>query len=326
MKILAITDMIVPAIDDAEVRAILEAAGPESEITVAATRQEAIAAAPGTDPGIDVVFGLVDEALAALMPGLRWIQVTSSGVDSMLFPGLRDSDVLITCEKGMVGSHLADHAMALLLALTRKVAEAVRDGRESWNRRLDYRLRQVELEGLTLGIVGFGGTGRAIARRAAGFGMKVRALDREAMAGTAEVAAVEPLSRLDDMLAASDVVALAVLLTEETAQLFDAGRFAAMKPGAILINVTRGELVEPKALIAALATGRLGGAGLDVLHAEPLPADDPLWDCANLVMTPHTAGASQFRAGRNIDRFIENLGRYRRGEPLIGVVDKTLGY
>jgi phosphoglycerate dehydrogenase-like enzyme len=322
MKILAITDMIVPDIDEARLAEIAKAAGPGAEIAVARTPKEAVAAAPGTE----VVFGLVHEALATHMPGLKWVQATSSGVDFMLFPALKQGDIVVTCEKGMVGTHLADHAMALLLALTRRVAEAVRDGPESWKKRRDYRLRQIELEGLTLGIIGLGGTGQALARRAAGFGMTVRAVDREEVEGTAEVAAVEPLDKLDEMLGACDVVAICAPLTRETAGMFDDARFAAMKPGAFLINVTRGELVDTDALYDAIKSGHLGGAGLDVLDSEPLPPRDPLWRLRNVVMTPHTAGASQLRAGRNIDRFIENLGRYRRGKPLIGVVDKTLGY
>lgn len=322
MKILAITDMIVPEIDNDQRRTIQEAAGPESEVVVALNKEAAETEAPGTE----IVFGLVDEALFAAMPDLRWVQATASGVDFMLFPAIKGSDVVITCEKGLVGSHLADHAMALLLALTRKLAAAVRAGPDSWGRRMDYRRAETELEGLALGIVGFGGTGRALARRAAGFGMRIRAVDRASMAGNDDVAQVEPPENLAALLAASDVVALCAPLTAETSHLMDAGRFAQMKPGAILLNVTRGELIEHGALVAALETGRLGGAGLDVHHREPLPADDPLWTFENVVMTPHTAGASQLRAGRNIQRFAENLGRYRRGEPLLGVVDKALGF
>ena len=322
MKILAVTNMILPEIDEAGRRAILEAAGPGAEITVAATREEALAAAPGTE----VLFGYLDAALFALMPDLKWVQATASGVDAMLFPACRESDVVLTCEKGLVGSHLADHAMALLLAVTRRLALAVRAGPESWSSRLQYRREQLELEGLSLGIVGFGGTGRALARRAAGFDMTIRALDRSALAGTAEVAEVAPFEALDALLAASDVVALCAPLTAETRHLMNRARFAAMKPGAILVNVTRGELVEQEALIDALESGHLGGAGLDVVHSEPLEADDPLWRYPNVVMTPHTAGASQLRAGRNMARFIENLGRCRNGEPLLGVVNKELGF
>ena len=323
MNLLIVTDtMILTEVGADQRRAIAEAAGPGSVVTVAGNRDEALAAAPS----VEVIFGSIDPELYLRAPGLRWVQVTGSGVDGLLFPALRDGPVLLTGEKGLVGAHLADHAMALLLALTRRIGEAVRDGPAAWHHRLAYRQGMIELEGLSLGLVGFGGTGRALARRAAGFGMAVRAVDQAGMAGTAEVPVVEPLSRLDDLLGASDVVALCLPLTRETRGLFDRARLAACKPGALLINVTRGELVDGAALVEALTSGHLGGAGLDVQHREPLPADDPLWALDNVVMTPHTAGASQLRAGRSIARFIDNLGRYRRGEHLVGLVDKTLGY
>ncbi len=239
---------------------------------------------------------------------------------------MRDGDVILTCEKGLVGSHLADHAMGLLLALTRQLAEAIRHGHGAWDKRLAYRVRATELEGRVMGIVGYGGSGRAIARRAAGFGMTVRAVDRDPVEGDDLVSAVERLDHLDAMLAGSDVVAICAPFAAESKAMIDAGRFAAMRPGALLLNVTRGELVDHPALVAALESGQLGGAGLDVHHIEPLPADDPLWRFPNVVMSPHTAGASQLRAGRNLDRFMENLCRYRRGKPLLGLVDKQLSY
>lgn len=322
MNILVLLDMVLPQVGEAQRAAIEAAAGPGSVVTVAGDRAEALAAAGETE----VILGSVSEEIFAAAPRLEWVQAAASGVDFLLYPAMRDGDVVLTSEKGLVGSHLADHAMALLLALTRQLAAAVRAGPGAWEQRLDYRRREIELEGLALGLVGFGGTGRALARRAAGFGMRIRAVDRAPMEGTAEVPRVEPLERLDEMLGESDVAALCAPLTEETRGRFDAGRFAALKPGALLINVTRGELVDHAALVAALKSGHLGGAGLDVTPVEPLPADDPLWGFDNVVMTPHTAGASQLRAGRNIDRFVENLGRYRRGEPLIGVVDKALGF
>ncbi len=322
MNVLVLLDMVLPQVSEAQRAAITEAAGPAARVTVAGDHTEALAAAGEAE----VILGSVDEEVFAAAPRLKWVQAAASGVDFMLYPALRESDVLFTCEKGLVGPHLADHAMALLLALTRQLAAAVRAGPGAWDRRLDYRRREIELAGLALGLVGFGGTGRALARRAAGFGMRIRAVDRAPMAGTAEVHEVEPLEHLDAMLGESDVVALCTPLTEETRGLFDAERFAALKPGALLINVTRGELVNHKALVAALESGRLGGAGLDVTSVEPLPAEDPLWGFDNVVMTPHTAGASQLRAGRNIDRFVENLGRYRRGEALIGEVDRDLGF
>jgi phosphoglycerate dehydrogenase-like enzyme len=322
MNILIITNLVLPAVTPEQLAAIEAAAGPGSRITVAGNRPAALAAAPEAE----VILGGLDPELFAAAPRLRWLQSASSGIDHLLFPAFRDSDIPLTGEKGLVGPHLADHAMALLLALSRQVAPALRDGPDSWRKRYDYRHREFELSGLTMGIVGLGGTGRALAQRAAGFDMRVRAVDRDPVPGTAHVARVEPLEQMPAMLADSDVVALCAPLTQETAGMFDAGCFAAMKPGAILLNVTRGGLVVHGALLEALRSGHLGGAGLDVHHLEPLPPDDPLWGFDNVVLTPHTAGASQFRAGRNLDRFVENLGRFRRGEPLAGLVDKTLGY
>lgn len=322
MKILILTGFTLPDVSEADLTAIAEAAGPGATLTVARDRQAALAAAPEAE----VILGSPSEELFLAAPRLRWVQATASGVDSLLFPAMKASAIPLTGEKGLVGPHLADHAMALLLALTRKLAEAVRDGPASWERRMDYRRREIELEGLTLGIVGFGGTGRALARRAASFDMRIRALDREAMAGSPEVAVVEPLTALPDLLGASDVAAICAPLTTETAGGFDRDCFAAMKPGAIVLNVTRGEIIDQTALVEALESGHLGGAGLDVFHREPLPADDPLWGFPNVVMTPHTAGASQLRAGRTLRRFVENLGRLRRDEPLDGLIDKELGY
>lgn len=323
MKLLILPDeMILTGLSEAQLAAVGEAAGPGARVTVARDRVAALSAAEDAQ----VIFGLIDEALYRRAQRLRWVQVTSSGVDTILFPALRDGPVLLTGEKGLVGPHLADHAMALLLALTRRLGEAVAAGPAGWQKRLELRRRMVELEGLHMGIVGFGGTGQALARRAAGFGLVLRAVDREALPGTTEVPRVAPLEELDAVLAGSDVIALCLPLTPETRGLFDRARLASCKPGALLINVTRGELVDGAALVEALESGHLGGAGLDVQHREPLPAEDPLWRLPNVVMTPHTAGASQLRAGRSVARFIENLGRYRRGKPLLGLIDKQLGY
>lgn len=322
MNILVVLNMIVPQVGDDQRRAIEEAAGPGARIAIVRERDEALAAIRDAE----VLLGFIDPELYAHAPRLRWVQASASGVDAMLFAAMMQGDVVLTCERGMVGSHLADHAMALLLAVARRLAEAVRLGPGAWDRRLALRRQAVELEGLALAIIGYGGTGRALARRAAGFGMTIRALDRFPVAATAEVPFVEPLERLHDLLADADVVALCLPLTRDTAGMFGKACFDGMKPGAILLNVTRGELVEPGALVAALESGRLGGAGLDVQHVEPLPADDPLWRFPNVVLTPHIAGASPLRAGRVIGRFVENLRRYRKGEPLLGVVDKALGF
>ncbi len=225
-----------------------------------------------------------------------------------------------------MGSHLAETAFALLLAITRRLALAVLDGPKSWERRVEYRRAEFELEGLTMGIVGFGGTGKAIAKRAAAFGMNCIAVDAEPLAGTAEVSEVWGVERLDELFASSDVVASGLPLTKDTKEIFGEHAFRVMKPTSILINVTRGELVDGEALARAVRSGQIAGAGLDVAPREPLPADHPLWTTANVVMTPHTAGASQLRVGRNLDRFCRNLAHFREAEPLEGAIDKIKGY
>ncbi len=322
MHVLVCTGLTLPEVSDADLDRVAAAAGPDATVTLAGTPEQALAAAAD----VEVILGYIDPQVFAAAPGLRWVAAIASGVDHYLFPALKHSDVVLTSEKGLVGSHLADHAFALLLSLTRGIAQTVRYGDETWAHRMEFRRDNIELEGLTMGIVGLGGTGRAIARRAAAFGMHCQAVDRDEVTTTPEVAVVHPLSAFNELLASSDVVAVCCPLTEETQDLFDDDAFARMKSTAYLVNVTRGGIVDGEALIRALEGGRIAGAGLDVTPEEPLPPGHPLWDAPNLVITPHTAGASQLRAGRNLDRFCRNLEHLRAGEPLEGVVDKELGY
>jgi phosphoglycerate dehydrogenase-like enzyme len=151
-------------------------------------------------------------------------------------------------------------------------------------------------------------------------------VDRDPVVPAAEVPEVWPADRLPELLSAADVVSICTPLTSETRGLFNAAAFAAMRDSAFLVNVTRGEVMDEDALVYALQTGQIRGAALDVAPREPLPADSPLWQMPNVVMTPHTAGASQFRVRRNIDRFMSNLQSYLAGDPLDGIIDKELGY
>ena len=322
MDVLVMKGLTLPEVSEAELSLIREAAGPEATVTLVDGVREVFAVAPRCE----VVLGFMPPKLFEASTALRWVHATASGVDGFLYPAFRDSAVLLTGEKGLVGGHLADHGFGLLLALTRRIAVAIRLGPEGWEHREAMRREEIELEGLVMGVVGFGGTGRAMARRAVAFGMHCQAVDEMAVPGGDGVAEVAPASQLHDLLASSDVVAVCCPLTDATAGLFDDAAFGAMKPGAILVNVTRGEVVEDAALVAALRSGRLGGAALDVTPVEPLPADHPLWGFEHVVMTPHTAGASQHRGRRNVERFCENLRRYRRGEELVGVVDKRAGF
>jgi phosphoglycerate dehydrogenase-like enzyme len=214
----------------------------------------------------------------------------------------------------------------LLLTLTRQLKRATLEAPKSWPSRPSMRKVMWELSGHTLGIVGLGGTGRSVARRARAFGMDVIAVDSEPVEKTAEVSSLWGMDRFPDLLAASDIVVVCCPLTPETRGLFNDAAFAAMKPGAYLVNVTRGPIVDAGAIVRALKSSHLGAAGLDVTPIEPLPEDHELWTFPNVMITPHTAGASQYRAGRNVQRFIANLGHYRNHTPLEGVIDKSKGF
>ncbi len=322
MNVLVMKGLTLPDVTDTDVARIQEAAGPGATVTVV----DGVRAAFESAPRCDVVLGFMPPKLFAAATALRWVHATASGIDGFMYPEFRDSDVLLTGEKGLVGGHLADHGFGLLLAITRRIAVAIRLGPAAWDVREEMRREELELEGMVMGIVGFGGTGRAMARRAVAFGMSCLAVDEMAVPADNGVGEVWPTTRLTEMLGAADVVAICCPLTETTTGLFDDAVLAAMKPGAILVNITRGEVVDDAALVRCLASGRLGGAALDVTPIEPLPADHPLWRFDNVVITPHTAGASQHRSRRNLARFCDNLRRYRAGEQLIGLVDKRAGY
>ena len=321
LKVMIIPGLTLATVEEADLARIRAAAGADADVIVCDYSEAALHIAE-----MDVVLGIVPPKLFAKANRLRWVQSISSGVDAFMYPEFINSPVILTSEKGLVGEHLADHGFGLLLMLTRQLHTARDLGADSWQHRPALRAAEIELTGATMGIIGFGGTGRAMARRALAFGMQVRAVDKDPVAPGDGVAAIESEQDLPLLLAASDVVAVCCPLTERTNRLIDAGALARFKPGAFLINVTRGEVVDEGALIAALQSGRLRGAGLDVAPREPLPADSELWRLPNVVMTPHTAGASQYRIQRNLDRFVDNLRRFANGEALQGVIDKTQGY
>jgi phosphoglycerate dehydrogenase-like enzyme len=302
--------------------AINDAVPPGSTVNLA----ESIRDAAPLLADAEIVLGIINEALYAQAPNLRWVHATASGIDMFMFDDFINSDVVLTGEKGLVGGHLADTGFGLLLALTRQIHTAIKLGPDAWNHRVDMRMQEIELEGLTMGVLGFGGTGRAIARRAEAFGMRNIAVDGYPANPEFGVEEVWGLERTDELLAESDVVAVCLPLTDETNGMFDDETFAKMKPGSFIMNVTRGEIIQDAPLVAALESGHLGGAALDVAPGEPLPPDHKLFTLPNVAMTPHTAGASQLRAGRNVDRFVRNLRAARAGDPFEGVVDKHAGF
>lgn len=320
MKILVIPGLTLPTVDDSIV-AQIRAASQGADVIVA-DPQSAIDEVHDAE----IVLGFVNPAMFERAKSLKWVQSISSGVDMFLYDEFVASNVVLTSEKGLVGEHLADHGFGLLLMLTRQLRTALLLGPDSWNHRPEMRRQEIELTGSTMGVFGFGSTGRAMARRAAGFGMNVLALDRDPVATSPEVDEVWDSGRFEDLLHSSDVLAICCPLTNETRGKLNREAFESMKPTSFLVNVTRGEVMVEDDLVDALKTRKIRGAALDVTPREPLPVDSPLWELDNVVMTPHTAGASQFRAQRNLDRFLNNLQRYLSKEPLEGLIDKQLGY
>ncbi len=320
MKILIIPGLTLPSVAEEDIERIRKAGG-DADVVVS-TLEDSIKQVGDTD----VVLGLVSKKMFLASNRLKWVHAIASGVDMFLYDEFVSSDVILTSEKGLVGEHLADHGFGLLLMLTRQLATALRLGPASWERRPEMRSKEIELTGATLGIFGFGGTGKAMARRAVGFGMRVIALDREEMQVSDGADEVVGPKGFESMLARSDVVSICCPLTPETRGKFDSSAFSAMKDEALLVNVTRGEVMVEEDLVVALREGVIAGAALDVAPREPLPETSELWALENVVMSPHTAGASQFRASRNIDRFIRNLEHFCAGESLEGVIDKELGY
>jgi phosphoglycerate dehydrogenase-like enzyme len=320
MKILFVPNLIVSGLSEADRANILKAAGPGARLVEAkdaATQRREL-------PDTDILFGRVHADLFSLAPKLRLYHSIGAGVDNILNAELANSDVPLASEKGDVGIHLSEHAFALLLGLTRGLHTAIRT--PDYGLREPIRVHQRELYEQTMGIVGFGGTGRAVAKRAVGFGMRVLGVDIEKVDPEPGVEPIWTPDRLPDLLGASDVVVIALPLTKATHHLFTRERFLQMQRHAILINVTRGEIIRGEDVLAAVNEGIIWGAGLDVTDPEPLPKDHPLWRHPRVIVTPHTAGGSPRRAGRVIATFCENLRRLNDGRPLLALIDKQKGY
>ena len=252
-------------------------------------------------------------------PRLRFIQSISAGVDQYDQARLAARGVRLASAAGVNASAVAEHAMALILALARRLPEA-RDNqaRRIWRGMIsDLATREDELAGKTLLIVGLGRIGGRLARLARAFDLRVIATRRSPEAGAGAADAVHPMTALPDLLPEADIVALTCPLTPETERLIDAPALARMRPGAHLVNVARGRCVDEPALIAALTEGRLAAAALDCAAEEPLAATSPLWSLPNVLITPHTAGETRRYEDNVIDILVENLDRLWRGETVL---------
>ena len=317
MKLVIATDEGAAAFDE------LLGSIPDLDIVRVASPDDAVAEIADAD----VYYGRPSDALVAAARQLRLIQAQSAGVDFVMsMPRLVASDIPLANTRGAHAPSIAEHAFALLLSLTRAFPVSNTWQRERyWARGEGYRLPR-EIMGSTMGILGYGAIGRAIAQRAVGFGMKVVAVDVNPMSDAPYVDEVWSVSRLRDLMEVSDVLAVAAPFTKENHHLLDAAAFAAMKPGGYVIVVSRGGIVDEPALAAALKSGHLAGAGIDVAEKEPLPDDSPFWDLPNVVLTPHLAGSSVQKERRCVEILRDNILHLQRGDPLVNLVDKHAGY
>jgi phosphoglycerate dehydrogenase-like enzyme len=266
----------------------------------------------------EVIFGFALPAgLTELAPRLRWVETPATGFDQLNGTGVLEAGVAVTTIGGLYAPAVAEHVFALLLALWRRLDEFRAD-----QRRRHWEMRPVrELRDATLAIVGLGNIGRAVARAAKAFGMRVIGARRRSGEVPEGVDRVFAPHELHAMLAEADVVVVAVAGTPETTRLIGAPELAAMKRDACLVNVARGIVVDEDALAAALAAGRIGGACLDVFVAEPLPPESPLWDLPNVLLTPHVAVNTPAKLARAVEHFADNLRRFCSGEPLEDAVE-----
>ena len=306
---------------DEQHQQFVQLASGDHQALIAADDAEAISLAGE----VEVIMGHFKPAVCAAAPNVKWIQSFSAGMDKFLFPEIIERDeVAISNVAGLYAPQGGEHAWALLLALTRGIDESIRRNAErKW-----AGGATVELTGMTLGVIGMGGFGIEMVKRAAGYDMEIIAVDpvrRDPPPGVSELKD-NTVENIHDLLRRADVVMMACPRTKETYHLIGREELALMKETAYLINVTRGGIIGEDALSDALRAGQIAGAGIDVTEVEPLAPESPLWDAPTIILTPHRAGASQHRPRKVFEFFLAQLERYLKGEPVLNIVDKRKGY
>jgi len=301
--------------------AAIHAVAPQAEL-VDAGQERVAAELPAADifcghPKVPVPW---EEVVAG--GRLRWIQSSAAGLDHCLVPPVVHSGITVTSASGVLADQVAEHALGLAIACTRRLPLFL----DQQARREFVRRPTRDLTGATVGIVGFGGVGRRLAEVLRPFRVRILATDWFPVRRPEGIEFLGPPSALPEVLAAAEVLFLCAPLTEHTRGMIDAAALARMKPGSILVNVARGPLVDEAALAAALTSGHLDAAALDVTPQEPPPASSPLWTAPRLIITPHVAGQSGRRIDAMTEFFCDNLRRYLQGRPLVNLVDKSLGF
>jgi phosphoglycerate dehydrogenase-like enzyme len=283
----------------------------------------------------------VPNDIATRAHGLKWIQLLSAGADHVLGGPLKTIAIPLTTASGIHATPIAEYTLASMLAYAHRIHLAIRaQARREWMRSGAFMGSVDEIRGRTLGIIGYGSIGRETARLAAAFGMKVFALKRNPAdrvdPGWSPAGLGDPDGKIparffgpedrEAILGESDYVSVTLPLTDHTRKFIGEREFAAMKPGAYLVNIGRGEVIDERAMAAALAAAKIGGAGLDVFEHEPLESSSPLWDLENVILTPHISGANRGYMDKACELFAENLKRFAANRPLLNVVDPNQGY
>ncbi len=301
----------------------MEALKARAEVRFACDEQTLQKTLPGTD--VMMVTDFRTEALAAAWgyaDRLKWIHATSAGVDALMFPELIDSEVVVTNARGIFDRTIAEYVLCTILMFAKDFPRSLRLQLEHrWQHRDTERA-----EGKQVLVVGAGSIGRQIARLVRAAGLNPHGVARTPRYDDPDFIAVHGNEHLHEQLALADFVVIATPLTPQTEGLFDRKAFAAMRPSARLINIGRGPVVNTADLLAALENGDIAGAALDVFEEEPLPADHPLWDRDDVIMTPHMSGDFIGWHRALTDQFLENFDRWHRGQDVFNQVDKKLGY
>jgi phosphoglycerate dehydrogenase-like enzyme len=303
----------------------LRVAHPTARITPAYTPAEQLALAPE----MEVQLGRIDRDTFLAAPNLKWFHFVGIGFDIFLrqIPELLDGNVVMTNARGTHVIPMAEYAIGMMIALAHQLPRSVHEQTQRLWDTTSYRGHIGELAGTTLGILAFGEIGRAVASRAAAFDMRVYAVDLAPPDDSpVGVEAVWPIARLAEMLALSDWLVITAPRTRETEDLIGLNELQSMRPGAGVVVVSRGGILNEAGLVAALASGHIAGAALDVTASEPPPPDSPLWEHPQVLLTPHVSAESAQLQRRRQDIMNDNLGRYIAGEPLLNVCDLEKGY
>ncbi len=319
--ILMLTSPNVASIRDDRKQEILQAF-PGAELIVA---HDGRALEAGLLDHVEIVFGPLSPRDAARSPRLKWIQLQSAGCERYTMPGngFPHDRVALTTASGVFDLPIAEHVLGMMIGHSRGLFHFARQQASGhWDRNRDV---ERDFAGSTVGIVGLGSIGSAVAVRARALGARVLGLRRNPSPADPVDGSYTP-DRLHEMLALCDFVALCLPSTVDTSRLIDAAALAALPAHAFIVNIGRGSAIDTDALVDALRAGTIGGAGLDVTDPEPLPDGHPLWNMDNVLITPHTSGGSPGDEDRIHKLFLENLSRYQDGRPLLNRVDPAAGY